>query len=114
VAPPPDRSAPLPPAGTIRVTVRPNSEATYVTRSEDFTASPVTVGRSRDCDLVLEGEGVSRYHARIERRAGQLFVEDLNSANGTLVDGRPTNGQVLLRASDVVQVGEFLLSVTLT
>jgi len=47
----------------------------------------VTIGREPNCDLVLDSEGVSNRHARIFWDGDQPFLEDLNSLNGTDVDG---------------------------
>ena len=48
----------------------------------------LTVGRHRAlCDRVIDDPGVSRRHLRIGVEAGSLFVEDLHSLNGTLLDG---------------------------
>lgn len=45
------------------------------------------IGRRRDCDLVLNYEGVSRQHARLVYDSGVFMLEDLGSANGTVVGG---------------------------
>lgn len=45
-----------------------------------------TVGRGRDNDIVLPSDCVSRRHARLEQRAGNLFVVDLASTNGTFIN----------------------------
>lgn len=46
-----------------------------------------TIGRSKESDICLQGDGVSRHHARIECNAvGQVFVQDLGSANGTYIN----------------------------
>jgi hypothetical protein len=47
----------------------------------------VSVGRSEDNDVVFDAPDVSRRHARIERTGGRLRVVDLNSTNGTRVNG---------------------------
>lgn len=47
------------------------------------------VGRARDCDVVVNSSQVSRHHALLFRQDGQAYVVDLNSANGTAVDGLP-------------------------
>lgn len=52
-----------------------------------LTGSPLVVGRAEDCDLVCTRPGLSRHHARIHRIRGAWFIEDLDSANGTTVDG---------------------------
>ncbi len=51
---------------------------------------PVTlIGRSTECNLKIASSQVSRNHCRITLGADAVFVEDLGSANGTLVDGQP-------------------------
>ncbi|HKX75610.1 MAG TPA: FhaA domain-containing protein [Acidimicrobiia bacterium] len=47
------------------------------------------IGRASDCDLVVDAAQVSRHHALLFRQDGQAYVVDLESANGTAVDGRP-------------------------
>jgi len=51
---------------------------------------PVTlIGRSTDCNLKIASSQVSRNHCRITLGVDAVFVEDLGSANGTMVDGQP-------------------------
>lgn len=47
------------------------------------------VGRHRDCDVVLTDPTVSRRHARLRFRDGNWVLRDLDSTNGTTVNGRP-------------------------
>jgi hypothetical protein len=49
----------------------------------------VVLGRQDDCDIVLDDPSVSRHHAAISVRPSGLVLEDLGSANGTQVNGRP-------------------------
>jgi pSer/pThr/pTyr-binding forkhead associated (FHA) protein len=65
----------------------------------------VTIGRARDLDLHLADEQVSRRHARIELRGGGAEVVDLESANGTNVNGRPVRRH-RLRDGDVIALGK--------
>lgn len=51
--------------------------------------SGLLLGRSRMCDLPLDGKDVSRRHARLTWIQGQVWVVDLGSANGMLLDGAP-------------------------
>jgi pSer/pThr/pTyr-binding forkhead associated (FHA) protein len=46
------------------------------------------VGRSADCDLVLEDTLVSRRHARLFKKEGKVWIEDLNSSNGVFLNGK--------------------------
>jgi pSer/pThr/pTyr-binding forkhead associated (FHA) protein len=47
------------------------------------------VGRSSDNDIQMKDRSVSRKHLKILKKSNQYFIEDLQSANGTFVDGKP-------------------------
>ena len=53
----------------------------------DLNNNRLWAGRSVECDVVLPYDEVSRVHAEIVRRHGSVWVTDLHSANGTVVDG---------------------------
>jgi hypothetical protein len=63
------------------------------------------LGRSRDCDVVLDDAGVSRRHAHIRPTAEGWMIEDLHSTNGVLLDGEPLRGVHPLRAGDRIELG---------
>jgi Protein of unknown function (DUF3662)/FHA domain len=63
------------------------------------------VGRSRDCDIVLEDTGVSRRHAELRPSGAGWTVADLGSTNGVRVNGRDVHGPHPLRAGDRLQLG---------
>jgi len=67
------------------------------------------LGRSPECQLVISGPLVSRLHARIGRADGDYYIEDLGSANGTTVNGRPVT-RTDLRDGDWITVGECQLT----
>jgi hypothetical protein len=48
--------------------------------------TPITIGRGEDSTLVITDDYASNHHARLVPRAGQWFVEDLGSTNGTYLD----------------------------
>ncbi len=50
-------------------------------------ATPVSIGRERDNDVALNDEQVSRFHAKIQDADGRLILTDLDSTNGTRVNG---------------------------
>ena len=60
----------------------------------------VTLGRHPECDIVLDAAAISRQHARILLVDGKFYVEDLNSRNGTMLNGRPLTRRELLREHD--------------
>ena len=65
----------------------------------------ILVGRSPNADLRLEDPSVSRLHARIELRDEGVFVEDLGSRNGTIVEGNRVDGPRPLSVDDEIAVG---------
>jgi sigma-B regulation protein RsbU (phosphoserine phosphatase) len=70
----------------------------------------VTVGRSRDSDIFLPDQWLSRHHATIEERADGYWVSDLKSKNGTLLNGEPVRDWCRLRPGDVITLGEHTLT----
>jgi hypothetical protein len=64
-----------------------------------------TIGRSRDCDIVLDDSGASRRHAEISPRAEGWELRDLDSTNGVRVNGRAIDGLQPLRQGDHVEIG---------
>ncbi|HEX2913232.1 MAG TPA: DUF3662 and FHA domain-containing protein [Chloroflexia bacterium] len=65
----------------------------------------VTIGRGLDNDIVFHDERrLSRHHARIEFKYGQFLLFDLNSTNGTLVNGQPVT-QIVLTPGDRISLG---------
>ncbi len=64
-----------------------------------------TIGRSRDCDVVLEDAGVSRRHAEIRPGPGGWTVADLGSTNGVRVNGAEVRGAHSLAPGDRVELG---------
>jgi len=64
-----------------------------------------TIGRSRDCDIVLDDEGASRRHAELRPHAEGWTLQDLGSTNGVRVNGRPLRGTQPLREGDRVEIG---------
>ena len=70
-------------------------------------SAPLTIGRGGQNDLVLEGdEFASARHVRLEARRDGVWVQDLESTNGTYVNGERVAGALLLRPGDVLRVGE--------
>lgn len=67
------------------------------------------VGRGAACDLVLADEDVSRGHAELERRWDGVYLRDLGSKNGSLLDGQPVDHETRLRDGAVVQFGKTRL-----
>ena len=64
-----------------------------------------TIGRSRDCDIVLGDGNVSRRHAEVLPTEDGWSVSDLGSTNGVVVNGRRISGATALKAGDRIEVG---------
>ena len=58
-------------------------------RSVTLRGDRFVIGRGRDCQLRLGSSKVSRAHASLERRGGRLYLRDLASTNGSLLNGKP-------------------------
>jgi FHA domain len=70
------------------------------------------VGRAEACDLRFEDPYLSRVHAKIEVRSGQVRIRDLGSSGGTWVNNAPVAGVVELHDGDVVALGQVRLRVS--
>jgi ABC-type multidrug transport system ATPase subunit len=101
-------------SGALQATLRggeanPNEPRVFLQRALD--RPQLTIGRGDECDIRLDGLLISNNHARISQTSGGLVIEDLNSTNGTYVNGQRITGRRHLPAEDVVQIGPFLLRV---
>lgn len=83
----------------------------YFDTSYELPDGPTFLGRADNNDIVLSGDQVSRRHARIEVNKDRLTVEDLNSRNGSLLNGERITDARSVKPGDVIQVGENLLSI---
>ena len=69
----------------------------------------LTLGRASGCHIAIEDTYVSSVHARVFRRDGAVFVEDLGSTNGTFLNGVRVSGPLLVPSGGQVQVGSTVL-----
>ena len=68
-------------------------------------SSGATLGRSRQCDLMLDDPNVSRTHAEVRPRGGSWVLTDLGSTNGSRVNGRQVEGSEVLKPGDELELG---------
>ena len=68
-----------------------------------------TIGRSRQCDVVLNDPNVSRQHAEIRPRGGSWVLTDLGSTNGSSLNGRRIEGPEVIKPGDEVEVGTSVI-----
>ena len=68
-------------------------------------AGPVVIGRAPGADIVIPTDYVSARHARFTLAGTSLMLEDLNSTNGTLLNGTRISEPTACSAGDIVTVG---------
>ncbi len=73
--------------------------------------SDLTIGRKDDNSIVLNEQHVSGKHARIIVRNDSLFIEDLNSTNGTYLNGTKINSKTRLSNKDEIKIGNVVFKV---
>src|SRR3954469_2257542 len=66
----------------------------------------ITIGRMKGNTIVVEDSSISLMHAKITRKDGQFYVKDLNSTNGTSLNGQPL-GEAKLKHMDKVRFAEI-------
>jgi pSer/pThr/pTyr-binding forkhead associated (FHA) protein len=69
------------------------------------------IGRGKGSAVRIPSSGVSRKHCRISELAGQITIEDLESTNGTLLNGEAIRGVQLLQPGDRIRVGPVIFLV---
>jgi serine phosphatase RsbU (regulator of sigma subunit)/pSer/pThr/pTyr-binding forkhead associated (FHA) protein len=72
----------------------------------DLNRPRITIGRSARNDLCVEDPFASRLHAEVRKRGDVFWIADLNSANGTLVNGERLTAPLQLRDRDIIRIGE--------
>jgi MoxR-like ATPase len=75
-------------------------------RSFALSAPRCTIGRSSDCDLHLEADGLSRHHACVYNTDGQWRVQDMGSSNGTSLNGRAIDDNAI-GSGDTIKIGNL-------
>ena len=80
--------------------------------TRELTDGAWMIGRGASCRVRFDSPDVSERHAILTVRDGRAILEDLHSSNGTLVNGEPIDGAVVLDGGMVVQVGSAMLRVS--
>ena len=80
-----------------------------------FSEFPVSIGRHQDNDLVIkEDTNTSRIHCTIFIDDKDLYIADLKSTNGTVVNGKEIAESVLLSDKDKILVGKTFLQIDIS
>ncbi|MBI5068799.1 MAG: FHA domain-containing protein [Deltaproteobacteria bacterium] len=99
-------AAPAPAAAVLRVTACPDER--LVGRAFAVGTDDVTLGRDAGCSVPLPDSDVSRQHARIVRTGNSHVLVDMESTNGTRLNGKPVS-EATLRDGDRVSLGQSQL-----
>ncbi len=75
-----------------------------------FDGESLVIGRSTNAGLVLADPLLSRQHARLFRSGSELFLEDLGSRHGTLLNGQAVRSATPVRPGDVVRISDFTIT----
>jgi Protein of unknown function (DUF3662)/FHA domain len=125
IPPPPDAPAPAvaPGATMVYKPKQPDTQAvtpeelglerevvtlSWDSKQHEIDKRRVVIGRSRDCDIQVADPNVSRRHAEIRQEGSAYWVVDLDSTNGTEVNGRRLK-RAKLRSGDTITVGSTQL-----
>lgn len=79
-------------------------------RSFEDVPTPLTIGREEDNDIQLNDERISRFHVKVQDDSGRVILTDLDSTNGTRVNGHPVRIRIL-RPGDLIMIGRCVLLV---
>jgi len=89
---------------TVKISEKDGQQTTY-----QFDKPEITIGRMKGNDIVLPKGNVSKKHARLIDKGDTLQVDDLNSTNGTYVNGRKVTAQTKVTQDDKIYIGDFIL-----
>jgi pSer/pThr/pTyr-binding forkhead associated (FHA) protein len=89
---------------TLKVTEGPGAGEEF-----SFEGGEAKLGRTADNDVVLKDPSSSRSHARVIEEDGLHFIEDLKSANGTQVNGKPVKGRRPIATGDRITIGDVVI-----
>lgn len=87
------------------------SEKGGETKRMDFDRPEITIGRVAGNDIVLARNNISKRHSRIVFKDGKFIVVDLKSTNGTFVNGRKITGPLVVKGSDKIYVGDYVITI---
>ena len=72
----------------------------------ELSGEGISLGREVDNDIIVEAEGVSRYHAKFFKQSDIWFIEDLESTNGCKVNKKIVDGDQILKEGDIINIGD--------
>ena len=92
---------------TTSMTAAPDRRQPFLLQFPRGGGDQFSIGRDAGCDLAIADMTVSRLHAQLERTPDGWLLSDLESTNGTRVNGWRVRGKIPVRAGDVVSFGSL-------
>ena len=92
---------------TMSVAASPDHKKPFFLEFPRGAGDQFTIGRDASCDLAISDMTVSRLHAQLERTPDGWLISDLESTNGTRVNGWRVRGKVPVHAGDLVSFGHL-------
>jgi pSer/pThr/pTyr-binding forkhead associated (FHA) protein len=68
------------------------------------------IGRSRQCDVVIDDPNISRRHAEVRPQGGAWVLRDLGSTNGSVLNGRRIEEPEVIESGDEIEIGTSLIT----
>ncbi|MEI6079990.1 MAG: FHA domain-containing protein, partial [bacterium] len=81
----------------------------YKDKTFSLEKDAVIIGRAKNADIVLIDDLVSREHTRMYRQGVNYYLIDLNSSNGTKVNGKKAQEPIALTSGDIIEIGSSTL-----
>ena len=91
-----------------------STSADRLPHARHFTQPEITIGRDPACECPLDEETASARHARLSYHHGQWWLEDLDSTNGTLLNGERLSMPTVVISGDEIGCGNTRLTVALS
>jgi len=87
-----------------------SSDESVINRSYRLSDEPVIIGRHPECSIQIDDGSVSRHHAKVTSVDGVWFVEDLESRNGTYINGQAIQQQTRLFDGAIIKICDILFN----
>ena len=91
-----------------------SSDESVINKTFRLTDDPVIIGRHPECSIQIDDGSVSRHHAKVTNSDGIWFLEDLDSRNGTFLNGQEVQQQTRLFDGAVIKICDIMFNFQLS
>jgi predicted component of type VI protein secretion system len=78
----------------------------FTGKAYELTVDKTTIGRVDDNTFPIPEGSVSSHHCEVLLRGGEVVINDLNSTNGTFINGRQVTGEAVLKPGQILRLGQ--------